>query len=373
MRVLHAIETLGVGGAERVLVQLLPALREAGVDSEVAVLRGPYTLAGEIEAAGFTVHRLEVGNLWNLPGGARALARLAKARGCGVIHANLLFPTVYTAMAKRLFARDLKTLTTFHNLAYAPGANRRGATYGLRKRLNRWSVSHGMDARLAVSGAVAEHYAAALGARDVRVIHNPVAVDAALAAVEGKDDAWPLPDEGSAARLILPGRYVHEKGHADLIEALALLAARGTRFATVFAGDGPLRDTLAAQIAKTGLAIHMTGPIPRAEFLRLVRASDIAVIPSRYEGFGLTAAEALVMRRGVIATRIGGLTDIVRDDETGVLVPDRDPAALAEAIAALAADPQRRARLGEVGHAHVRAHFDAPVVAARLAEIYRAL
>jgi glycosyltransferase involved in cell wall biosynthesis len=130
---------------------------------------------------------------------------------------------------------------------------------------------------------------------------------------------------------------------------------------------------LQTRVAALGLGdrvafVDWLEPRPLAALLARARA---AVLPSREESFGNAIAEAMAVGCPVIATRVGSVPEIVDADRTGVLVPPDDPAALAEAIDALLADPDRAAALARAGREHVRARFTWDAVAASFEDLYR--
>lgn len=350
MTVLHVIDTLGRGGAEQQLLTLLPALVRQGCPAQVAVMRPPYCLRPALEAAGIPVHTLPERHKWNLPGAARAIADLAAAQQVQVVHAHLYFPAVTVAMM-RLFRRSpVRTVVSFHNLAYG-GANAPGLGLWAKKHLAAALYPRGMDRTIAVSQAVADHYAQALGIARPKVVYNSVELP--------EPPAAPVRD---TPRIVVPGRLVPEKGHKDLIQALTLLE---TPVDVVFAGGGPLQEQLAQQAPQ----VRITGVLPHADMIAEIAAADVVVIPSRHEGFGLTAAEAMLLARPVIATTVGGLPEVV--GQTGTLVPVGQPTALAQAIETLLADPERRAQQGQAGQARVRQLFAPMENAARMIDIYQ--
>lgn len=363
MRVLHMIETLGRGGAEHLLVTLLPALKARGVGVSVAVLRGPLDLKPDLEAAGVPVHVLPNRHRWSLPLVAWDVARLARAEGADIVHAHLYFPSVSVGLMRRLGMSRARTVVSFHNLAYA-GANTANRKLALRRGLARWAYG-GADLRLGVSQAVADHYAATFG-RAVSVLHNPVDLSrldqgAGLGAVPGAAT-------GGDCRIVLPGRVVKEKGHADFIKALALLRERGLEPSVDIAGDGPLRGLIQQQVAEAGLTrVTFHGALPHDALMQIVGRADIVAVPSRHEGFGLTALEAMALGRAVVASDAGGLPEVV--GKAGITVPAGDTHALADGLGDLCADPERRAELGRAAQARA-IQFDAPSVAADLAERY---
>lgn len=363
MRVLHVIESLGRGGAEQLLATLLPELERQGVAVGVLVRDCPMDLAPQIEAYGIGVTRLAPRNRWNLIGMAREIARHAQCKKADVVHAHLYFPAVTTALMKVLRLCTLPTCVTFHNLAYA-GANQSGIKLTGRRLLARVLYRAGIDAFFGVSAAVARHYENNLGLRKVTVIPNPVdfTVIKETAAMEST----------TAADLVLAGRMVREKGHSDFLEALSQLAKQGSHPSVIIAGDGPLREAIESQAEDLGLRpqITFTGALAHKDLLRVIGSAKIAVIPSRFEGFGLVALEAMALGRAIIASDAGGLPEVVGD--TAVVVQAGEPSSLAEAISALLSDPERQNEMGK--RAAIRAmDFDLRHVAARQVMAYRAL
>lgn len=206
-----------------------------------------------------------------------------------------------------------------------------------------------------------------------RVVVIPNGVDAG---------AWAsTPGQRSAARaavgvpsdvpmLVLVGRLEHEKGGQDAIAALGLLPDPRTHL--VLVGTGGRRDGLAAQAAAAGLAgrVHLAGRLDDTVVAALLGAADVALVPSRYEPFGLVALEAMAAGTPVVVARAGGLADIVRPGVTGLVVPPADPAALADAVTRLLADPVATEAM--VGRARVEAvdQYGWETVARRTAELY---
>lgn len=357
------------------LVSMLPELVRNGHEVTVGVLRPPLDLAGPLQSGGVRVELMPQHGKWRLHKGARNVASQSRRTRPAIIHAHLTFPAVYTGLARALGLTDARTCVTYHNLAYAHGANKPGLGLTLRRQLNGLASRHGIDGHLAVSRATADHYAAALGLQKVEVIPNPIPVLRIGEAVSGGEAAGKSSAAGRATHILLPGRLVHEKGHAVLIEALALLNARGFAVTAEFAGDGPLRHRLQTQLGTAGLseAVSITGRLEHNALMRRMAAADIVAVPSLFEGFGMTAAEAMAAGSPVIATRTGGLVDIVEDGVCGLLVPPGDAEALAGAIVRLADAPQLCASLASAARDRVKEHFDVTVVVRQLIAFYERL
>ncbi|MGZ6273158.1 MAG: glycosyltransferase [Candidatus Limnocylindrales bacterium] len=146
-------------------------------------------------------------------------------------------------------------------------------------------------------------------------------------------------------------------GVQDLVEALGLLA--DLPFEATLVGDGPLRESLEARIGELGLTerVHFLGRRPHSEIPDLLRGFDLLAMPSREEAWGVAAAEASATAIPVVATNVGGIPEIVVDGETGLLVPPKDPVALAAAIRRLAGDRELRHRMGRAGRERVASLF----------------
>ncbi len=176
--------------------------------------------------------------------------------------------------------------------------------------------------------------------------------------------------EAPRSRLLYVGRLTRQKGVATLVRALAGLR-RPVELDIV--GAGPEDDMLRALARELSVSsrIHWHPPMPQPQLVDWYRRAAAVVIPSVDEGLGLVAAEALLCQSPVIASRSGGLTDIVRDGDTGILVPPADAAALATAIDALLDRADRGASLARNGRKFVLATFSPDAAAARYAALYR--
>jgi glycosyltransferase involved in cell wall biosynthesis len=169
---------------------------------------------------------------------------------------------------------------------------------------------------------------------------------------------------------------IPEKGIPDVLEAARLAVAHEPALHFAFVGDGEHRDEYGARAAAMGIAEHVTwtGLVkdPMAE--GVFSATDISCQASRWEeAFGYVVAEAMACGKPVVATRAGGLPEVVLDGQTGFIVPRGDTAALAEKFVLLARDPALRERLGRAGRARAEAEFDVRKNVAALMRLYAEL
>ena len=304
------------------------ALRSAGVDVEVV---SPASFRHFGLAYGHGI----VGNLrrrpWKvvvLPAflASYSLAARRAARNADLVHAHWL-PSALPA---------LKTRKPFVLQLWGTDVELASRAEWLARRLVR-------RARVVVCPSEAlGARARELGARDVRIIPSGVAIPDEL----GEPDDPP--------HVLFVGRLSEEKG---IVEFLA--ATEG--IARVIVGDGPLRDRVPDAV----------GFVPPHELGAYYERAAVVVCPSRREGYGVVAREAMAHARPVIATAVGGLLDAVEDGVTGLRVPPRDPVALRSAIMRLLSDGELRSALGASGREAARERFSLKAAAEATIDAYR--
>jgi glycosyltransferase involved in cell wall biosynthesis len=172
------------------------------------------------------------------------------------------------------------------------------------------------------------------------------------------------------AVLAFAGRLGPQKALGTALAALAVTPG----VTLVVAGDGPERSALEARARELGLdeRVRFLGSVPRDVVLRLFHAADASVLPSAWENFPHTVVEALAVGCPVIATAVGGVPEVVRDGENGLLVPPQDVAALAAALARFFSDPGLAERLAAAAPASVASHTEQAVFSAIEAELEKA-
>jgi len=206
-----------------------------------------------------------------------------------------------------------------------------------------------------VSDANREYLARVLPAPDrLRVIRNAVDLRRYVPSANG----------GRDPRLIVAvGRLVEKKGLADLVAACGLLAQRGKPVRLEICGDGPERGRLESVAVRTGATVVFHGAMPNEQVRTLYERAQVFSLPCVVAGNGdrdglpTSVLEAMALGVPVVTTAVNGLRELVLDGQTGLVVPERDPASLADAIARLLDDDGLRARIGEAGRKHVEANY----------------
>lgn len=175
---------------------------------------------------------------------------------------------------------------------------------------------------------------------------------------------------GREIRLIFVGRVAPVKGLRLLIRAMTALADELPDLSLAIVGDGEDRDVIADAARPLGDRIRFTGYLSQDEVVGELAAADIAVLPSFAEGVPVFLMEALASGRPVIATRVAGVSELVKTGETGILVPPGDVESLTDAIRNLARDPDARHAMGAAGRAVVADAFNIRTEASRLATLF---
>lgn len=179
-------------------------------------------------------------------------------------------------------------------------------------------------------------------------------------------------------RLLAVGRFARTKGFPELITALARLRRERVPVRLTLVGDGAWRGRLVRQIRSLGLeaCVDLPGFVPHDELRRYMQDHDMLVVPSVVhtngdrDGIPNVIMEALSMGLPVVATDVCGIAEVIRDGETGLLVPQRDPAALACAVRRMLADRERARAMALAGRALVETMFDRERNIAALRDLY---
>lgn len=373
MKILNVIESLGRGGAEQALVNLLPTLCNRGIKCEVAVLWSPHSLVTDLEKQGISVHCLNIRHRWSILAALSKITKLLHKGHFDIVHAHLFFAGFYTALTHPLAPLPSR-IVSFHNLGYEsyPASN---LWKRFRKQVDRWLTQTWIDGHIAVSQAVAHSYSTHLELPYLEVIHNAFPLNALQSNLTLNRQQVRATYQANLDDfiIIVPGRLVPEKGHRFLFQAIQILQKNKLFPKLLVFGDGPLQNELHQQITTARLErqVLLHPAIPHQELMQILQCSDIFVMASLFEGFGLAPAEAMALERPVICSQVGGLTDLIENGVSGILVPPANPEALAEAIAKLIVNPTLREQLGKAGRKRIETCFNVEVIADRYVQYYQ--
>ena len=354
--VLHVQKVAGISGSEAHLLQLLPDLRARGWDAEFLMLHedepGAWDFARELERRGVRLDELRLRADVDPIAYAEVTAYLAKRRP-RILHTHLVHADVYGQIAGATTRVPLR-LSTKHGFNWF----RESRFFGVADR----AVASLAHVHIAISEGLAGYLAEVEGfdAASFEIVHYGIAAG-----------AEPEPYTGSEPRLLCVGRLIPVKGHLVLLRALAQARARVPELTLDLAGHGPLEPALRAYVRELGLdgAVRFLGFVSPVQ--RAIEDAFAVVVPSLGEGFGMIALEAMERGRPVVVSAVGGLPEIVRDGETGLVVPPGDADVLADALVALASDLPRAARMGAAGRRRAVESFTPERATSGIEALYR--
>lgn len=332
MRIAQVIPHFTKGGAEKLAREIHKFLLATGHDSHLLALSGPGIATSGCVALGSPHPRSPV-SAWRLRQWLRQQQQTAQAPQ--IIHTHLLPDQMWTPLAVRGLARRPILVKTEHS------NTSRLRDIPLGRRLDQYLYSPYRQI-FCVSSAVQTSLQAWLpGMADkMTTIHNGIDLDLAV--------PWQGSPAGTPSRILSVGRLSPLKNQTAMIAAMAHLSDLPAELWIV--GDGPLRKRLATQITDLGLQdrVRLTGW--RDDIQSLLATSDIFLMASGYEGFGLAAAEAMAAGVPVVATNIAPFREVLGTDQNcAMLVEPGSPVAIADALRCLLTDPQRARTMGQNG------------------------
>jgi glycosyltransferase involved in cell wall biosynthesis len=354
--VLFVLNSLALGGSERKIVRVANQLRSRGIKAGIASLSEPHTLARYLDN---NVPWWRLGRRGKFSFAAvRRLREVVSGRRTRTLMAVNLYPALYVLTVAALSGRARPHTVCLLNTSVvrSPGVAWRAWLY--RRLLPFFDRTvHGCDAQRAHwvrRGSPAWHRS--------EVIYNGVDLG------EFRVEALPVPVAQLRAQLGIPerrfvfgsvGRLARDKNQAALVTALARLKAAGVVAHLVIAGEGPQRRALEEQAVRLGVRGQMSLPGALPDVRTVLATLDVFVLPSTaIESFSNAALEAMAMGKPVILSAIGGAAEMVRNEVEGYVVPVAHlDARLAPLLAALCADPSRRARLGAAARSCVENRF----------------
>jgi glycosyltransferase involved in cell wall biosynthesis len=294
------------------------------------------------------------------------LRRMFRTARCDLLHTSFMGCEV-SGIAGRL-AGIRYIVGTYHTLPLEK--------YSIAPRVQRfveWLYAHSLHAAIANAHntqAMWENRCPCLKTK-FRTIHHGFNPDEYLreALPPATRQEFGLPSDDFL--LAVPARIHPMKGIPYLIDALAAIRARHPTAAVVLFGNKEQAPELASQISQLGLdhAVHFVGW--RKDVLRVVSACDVVVLPSIHtETFGRALAEGMILGKPCVATRVGGMPEVVEDGVTGFIVPPRDSTALAQAICRLLGDSDLRRRFGQAGRTRIEKHFSVQQMQKKTLAVY---
>lgn len=352
MRILHVITSLRTGGAEHLMVDLLPRLRDLGNEVELLLFDGTRTpFYEQLEATGIPIHKLTLGgNVYN-PLNIFRLMRYM--RGVDIIHTHNTACQLFVPMAKMLNFGKAKLFTTEHNTT-----NRRRGNKVLRL-LDKWMYNR-YERIICISDKAQDNLEQHIGQHSsICTIYNGIDTQRFLRTIK---------DISAKTEFIVTmvAGFRPQKDQDTLIRAMALLP---DNFRLWLVGDGERRSGLESLIAELGLLNRVNLLGIRTDIPDILEQSDICVLSSHWEGLSLSSIECMASGRPFVASDVAGLHEVVND--YGIPFPEGNAQALASAILGLCEDSKHYRQVAQQCQQRAQ-EFDISVMAEQYANLYLA-
>jgi len=331
LRIVHSEAATSFGGQEGRIFKEMTAMRARGHHVE-AICQPRAMLVERLTDAGFTVHTVDMDGPVNYLKGVAAVRRILKEGRFDVLNTHSRRDTVIAAMAGRLAGTPLIVRT--RHLSNKVGSM--------------WSYTW-LPHRVTTVSDHVRHYLIERGvpANRVATVYSPIVLPAPVEHSTLRDELG-LADDDIVVGCVAVMRAT--KGHKDLIDAMVPLMTSRPKLHLVFVGGGsPVFEQTQDYVATLGLQnrIHLMGM--RRDVPNLLAGFDIFALATQQEASGTVYVEAQASGLPVIGTNVGGVSEMFRDGETGILVPPKNPQALTDALQRLIDDPDLRRRMGEAG------------------------
>lgn len=346
IRILHLIETLSPGGAEKRLINDIKYLNKNIFSHTICHIFKGSELKGEISEFNIPIYSLELEKNNELIKGLVKLARIVRKIRPNIIHTQLFAADIYGRIIGKFFR--IPVVSTIQSSVYEPGIE------FFRSPRRQWldSITGRLCNRkfIAVSNFVKTSVIKQLGfpEKNIEVIHNYLDIKK-IGIVDYDCMAFRKNlglNEGDFI-LVTVGKLNPPKGHSYLLRAMAKVTREYPQVKLLIVGDGPSREELILLSGNLGLSKHVIFMGNKQNIKELLSVSDVFVFPSLNEGFPVSLLEAMAFKKTCIAFNLGPMPEAIQNNVSGILVTPKDMDALARAIICLIKDPQQRDRLGQ--------------------------
>ena len=374
IKVVIPIAILCYGGTEMQTLNLLRVLKRNGYQVEIVCFYENYAdIVKEYENNGAVVTLLNLDKKRSKLELFHILYNFYRNRRPAIVHVQYVRQG-FIALAAAFLAKVPVRFATVHQL---------GSPYGFLQHLLLRTASRMTTMFLCVSQSAERSWFGNASVWDAGpssqkrhcTIYNSIDIEQIRSLVNSIDKAKLRAQYGLKRGFIvgIVGRTSNDKGQLVLIDACAIIAKSFPHIQILIVGEDHQRDEIMKKASDVGLqnSVLFTGRLTTDEVYKLYGIMDILVVASRFEGFGLTAAEAMAAGVPVVASRVGGLIEIVQDRVTGLHVAPLNHQELADALLTCLKDPQQRMRFGEAGIVRVKAMFSFDIYEKAIASLYQ--
>ena len=365
MRITHFVEDLNRGGLERVVIDLVLKQIESGHTCQVVCLFRLGVMADQLVSEGVTVRSCDKQLGFDLRALKKAREYFSEF-GTEVLHTHNIMVHYYGVFASA-FLRIKIRLNTRHNMGTFRYSRKGELFYRIAMLFS--------EAGVAVCEAASKRYIenGAFPRRKAKVIPNGILVDAVIKrSIDAKEkllESFSLPKESIVIGAV--GRLSKVKDHSTLIKAFSIIKKNKDNVVLFIVGGGELFESLNCEIKSLGLVDSVKLLGDRPDVYSLLGAFDIYAMSSISEGHSIALLEACAAALPIVATDVGGNSEIVQDNMNGLLVRAKDPSSLADTMISLIIDSDKQKAMGLTGRKWVEKFGSVDVMTERYTEIYR--
>jgi glycosyltransferase involved in cell wall biosynthesis len=362
IRVMFVTPCFGYGGLERVVLDIIASIDRSRFTPFFCTLLAPdaemFRKLERLDVPSTVIDKGD-GVSWSL---AVRLSRLLRRERIDLVNPHDIGATLYAAPAARMAGIDAVVHTDHSQIL-------------TKKRLlpvYRWVLQHLVTGSVTVSRDLEAYLVEEMGVDRARIVTIPNGIDVKKFEAAVGDPALrkQLGIAEGASVIGSVGRLTEQKGMEYLIDAFPAVIARHPGAALVIVGDGELRAALEKRAVDNGLEGRIVFTGIRDDVSRMLGLFDIFVLPSLWEGQPITIMEAMASGRPIVATDVGGNGEILQSGRLGILVPSRDPDAIAGEVNRLIEDPSMAAGMRERAHSHAVSALDRALMTRRYEEVF---
>jgi len=365
-KIFYLITELERGGAEILLLDLVKALPKEKFDIKVGYLRGQGTLSDEFKANNIDVTFFNIRSRFDIIGIFK-LVNFLKRHCFDIVHTHLIDADIFGCIAAKI-AKVPVIVSTKHNTD----------TFRKKKMPAVWLdtfLANNSTKVIAVSAAVKDFLIKfqKINPNNIEIIHNGVDLRKINRTIDIKQAKTALginPDDHVVGCI---ARFDEQKGHRYLVEAMDKVSAKIKHVFFVFVGVGELEAKIKERINQLNLNDKVKFLGQRDDINNILSALDVFVLPSVWEGLGIVLLEAQAACLPVVATKVDGIVEVVKDGVTGLLVPAKDAQSLAAAIINLIEDHDKACRYGKNGREFVSQNFSIEKMTKKIETLYHNL
>lgn len=348
-RVVHIIDSLTIGGAQKLLVTFAREAQKRSLETEIICLKDAVDpqVGADLQACGVTIIFFPADSLLN-PARIWNVTRYFRTTKPDVIQSHLTYANIIGGLTG--YAAGIPVVATLHSA----GKDRRYSK--ARENLESWVMRHADRRVIAVGSNTANAHRPRLGNQKISVVFNAVHAADALTPAERFAVRQEIMADEQKMLLISVGRFSTVKAYDDLIRAFEVVHRADDQTMLVLVGDGAMREPWEKLVAELQLTDSVRFLGNRGDVPRLLQASDLYVSSSVVEGMPLAVMEAMSAGLPIVATSVGDLPDMI-NPAYGELVPVRESQKLGKAILTILSDRQKMREMGSCARQYAAKHF----------------